>query len=121
MLEPEQAVLAREHRRAGDLERVEPREQLLEHDAHLEPREVRAEAIVDALSEAEVRVRLAADVEAERLGEDALVAVRGHLPERHLVARADLLAAELDVAGGGAALVHARRGPAHDLLDRSRQ
>jgi hypothetical protein len=75
---------------------------------------------VHALSEAEVRVRIAADVELERVREDRLVAVRGHLPERELVARAQPLAGELGVARERAALVHRGRGPAHDLLDRHR-
>ena len=72
---------------------------------------------MDAVAEGEVRVRIARDVEAERVGEDALVAVRGRVPERDLVAGADRLAAERDVARRGAAVVGGGARPAQDLLD----
>ena len=80
----------------GELDRADAREQLGHHDADLEAGEARAEAVVHAVPESEVRVRVAAHVEAERLGEHELVAVRRRLPEHDLVAGRDLVAAELD-------------------------
>src|SRR5262245_34441213 len=113
MFQSEQAVLPRPHRGPGELERGIAREELLEHHAHLQAGQVRAQAVVDALSEAEMEVRIAPDVEAERLREDALVAVRRHFPERELLAGPDLLAVEFDVTGRGAPLVDRTPRPAH--------
>ena len=92
--------------------------QLVEHHADLEPGQVRAQAVMHAVTEAEMRVRVAREIEAERIGEHVLVAVRGRLPEHHLVAGAHRLAAELEVARRGAPVVRGRMRPAHDLLDR---
>src|SRR5882672_11641579 len=58
---------------------------------------VRAEAAV-----AQVRVRVAADVEPPGLVEDLLVEVGRPVEQAQPVARLDLLAAELGVLGGGA-------------------
>ena len=55
--------------RAGRLDSPDPREQLLEGDLHLEPREVGAHAEVQAAgAEGDLRVRVAADVEAVASG-----------------------------------------------------
>ena len=69
----------------------------------------------------EVRVRVAADVELHRAVEDELVAVGRALPDEHLVARRDGVAAELGGRGRGAPLRRRRRRPAQHLLDRGRQ
>src|SRR5207249_6206217 len=90
-------------RRSGDLEVRQPAEELLEHYRDLPPREVRTEAEVRPAAEAQVVVRIATDVEAERLGEHRLVAVGRAIEEQHLVAFADFLAADLGVADGAAA------------------
>src|SRR5262245_33149564 len=84
-LEAEEPVVAGPGVRPGRLEAGEAADQLLGEHADLEPGEVRAEAVVDSLAEGEVRVRVAADVEAEGLAEHALVAIRRHLPGRELV------------------------------------
>src|SRR6266542_884036 len=63
------------HRIAGELDRAERREQLLEEDLRLEPRQVGSEAEVGADPEAEMRVRRAVDVERLGVGEHVLVAV----------------------------------------------
>ena len=61
---------------------LEARQQLAEERFELHPREVRAEAEVDADAEREVLVGvLAVDVEAERIREDAVVAVGGEVRE----------------------------------------
>ena len=62
---------------AGELVLGHAREQLLERDARLEPRQARAQAEVGAVPEAEVARRRARDVERVRVRELALVAVRG--------------------------------------------
>ena len=63
-------------RLAGELDVLEPAEQLLEDRADLHAGEVGAEAEVAAEAEGEVAGRvLPADVEAERVGEDLVVAV----------------------------------------------
>src|SRR5262245_33311903 len=104
---------------AGDLEVGQAGEDLAEHHAHLAAREVGAEAVVRArAAEADVFVRGARHVEIAGVQEHALVAIAGVVPEHHLVAGPDLLAAELGVARGGAPEVDHRRGPPHDLLDR---
>src|SRR5262245_2636885 len=104
-LQPEEPVVPRPGVGSRRLEGREAVDQLLEEDADLEAREVRAEAVVDALPEGEVGVRVAQEVEAEGLAEDALVAVGGHLPRGHLVAGRELLAAELDLVRDRAPLV----------------
>ena len=114
-------VAARPLDRAGQLDLADACAQLVEHDADLEAREVRAEAVVHAVTEPEVRIRVAVQVEAERIVEHELVAVRGRFPEHDLVAGADGLAEEIEVAGRGAAVVRGGMRPAHDLLDAARR
>ena len=63
-------VAARPLDRAVELELAPARQQLLEDEADLRAREARAEAMVQAVAEGEVRIRLARDVEAEGIGED---------------------------------------------------
>ena len=60
---------------------------------------------------------LARDVEAAGVGEHVLVAVGGRVEHHDLVALADLLAADLGVARGGAPEVDHRRHPPQHLLD----
>ena len=81
--------------------------------------EVRAEAEVrSAAAERDVVVRCSCDVEAERVLEDVLVAVRGRVPQRDAVTFGDRDAADLRRAGGPAREVRDGRRPAQDLLDR---
>src|SRR5439155_19196006 len=102
--------------RAGHVDVRQTVEQLLEHHPDLAAREVGAEAEVrPSRPEADVIVRRPRHVEAVRVVPEPLVPVRGVVPENHLVARADLLPAHLDVARGGAAEVDHGRRPADDL------
>jgi hypothetical protein len=101
----------------GRLDDEIAREDLLQHDRDLRAREAGAEAVVDTVAEREVRVRIARDVEAERIREDALVAIRGRVPVRDLVAGADRLAGQRHVARRGAAVVGGGARPAQDLFD----
>ena len=81
--------------------------------------QVGAEAEVRAAAaERDVRVRVAGDVEHERVVPHLLVAVGRDVPDDDPVARLDLPAADLGVDGRGAAEVQHRRRPAQDLLDR---
>src|SRR6266511_4950605 len=76
--------------RTGYLEVAQPREELLEHHADLEPSEVGADAHVGAAAaERHVRVGIAPYVEPVRLGEDLLVEVPGDEPHDNLVAFLD--------------------------------
>ena len=95
----------------------DPPQQLLEHHADLEARERRAEAEVRPEPERDVVVVLAEHVERVRLVEHGLVAVRRAVHQQDLVARADRLAVQLVVLGGGAAHVEDRRDPPDELLD----
>src|SRR5690606_8558857 len=72
-------------------------EQLREDGADREPGEARAEAEVDALTEPEVGVGGAGDVEDVRIGALRPGPVGRPLPDQHLVAGADPLPAELAV------------------------
>ena len=72
-----------------------------------------------AAPEGDVRVGVAGDVEPERLVEHRLVSVGRDVPEADLLALADELAAQLDVAGAVAAEEQHGRRPAQDLLDRA--
>ena len=95
-------------------------QQLLEHHAQLEAGERLAEAEVRAEAERDVLVRVALDVEAVRVGELRLVAVRRLVEQHALLAFVQLLAHELDVVGDRAAHVLDRADPAQHLLDRDR-
>ena len=101
--------------------RREAGQQLLEHDPHLEPGQVGAQAVVDAVAEGEVGVGAAPEVEADRVDEDLLVPVGRALPEQHLVPGPDRVARQVGGDRGGAPLGRRGRGPAQDLLDRRRQ
>ena len=65
--------------------RREPRQQLLEQHPQLQPGQVGAEAVVDALAEAQVRVGLTGDVEVVGVVEHRGVAVGRALPDQHLL------------------------------------
>ncbi len=71
----------------GELEVGQAHEQLLEHHLQLEPGERLAEAEVRAEPERDVLVRVALDVEAERVVELRLVAVRRLVQQHALLAR----------------------------------
>jgi hypothetical protein len=95
-------------------------QQFLEEDRHLHPRQMHAQALVRAVAEGDVPVRLAVGAERERVVEGVLVAVAGRKAERHLLALGDGLAAHLGVTGRDAdELIHRRR-PADRLLDQAR-
>ncbi len=102
---------------AGDLERLQPREQVTEDRLELDARDVCAHAEVLAEAEREMRVRAAIDAERERVVEHLLVAVRRREVQRHLLPRPDRHAAHLAVLGRGPGEVADRAGPAQDLLD----
>src|SRR4029450_5677283 len=105
-----------------DLEIRQAPEELAEHDRDLAAREGRAEAVVRSrAAEADVLVRAALEVEAVRIVEGRLVAVRRDVPEHELVARADRLPCQLGVARRRAPEVDHRYRPAHDLLHRGRR
>ena len=76
------------------------------------------EAEVLAEPEREVEVRVAADVEAVRVGELALVPVGRRVPQGDGVAGPDRDVAELDVGDRGAGELDDRRRPPQDLLGR---
>ena len=104
---------------ARALDAVEARDDLAEDLLELHAREVGAEAVVLAVAERHVVVGRAADVEALRLGEHVLVAVRRRIPEDQLRVLLDLLAADLALLGRGAPERVHRRAEAQDLLDRA--
>ena len=93
------------------------RSEPFEHGVQLEPGEAGAEAEVGAEAEREVVVRRTLDVEAVRLVELRFVEVRRLVQEQNLVAGAEPLALELDVAGDRAVHVLDRRDPAQHLFD----
>ena len=74
--------------RAGEAQRREARDQRLERERRLEPRELRAEAEVEAVAEREVADVASRDVEPVRIRELRGVAVRGGEQQHELLARA---------------------------------
>src|SRR3984957_16452350 len=62
-------------RPARELDGFQPRQELREQGAGLHPGQRRAEAVMHAEAECQVLVRVAADVEQERVGEDLLATV----------------------------------------------
>ena len=82
---------------AGRLEGGEPLEQRGEDDACLDAGQCRAEAGVSAAAEGEVGVGIAGHVEAVRIGEHLLVAVRRAEQQDQHPARTHRPAADLDV------------------------
>ncbi len=84
---------------ADQRERLDGREYLLERDADLEARQVRAEAEVDPVAEGEMRVGITVQEERVRPGEAARVPIGRPLPDDDLLPGAYGLAAEL--ARGG--------------------
>src|SRR4029453_8639087 len=91
--------------------------ELLEGDTGLQPRERRADAVVDSLAESELRRDVAADVEAVGIRVLALIAVGGPEQQEDAIPRRDAAAVPLDVAGDGTHGVLRRRRPAQHLLD----
>ena len=104
-------------RRPGDRVVAEDRKRLLQGDLRLEPGQRRAEAAVHALAEAQVAEPAAGDVEPVRIGEAALVAVRGAVDQHHPAAGRDGHAVQGDLAGGGAADQLQRGSETDRLLD----
>jgi hypothetical protein len=104
-------------RRAGQLEPLYPPGQRAEHDAHLQPGQVNAEAQVrTAAAETEMPVGGAADIEDIRAGELGFVPVTRDVPEHHLVAGPDRRAAQFGVRGRRAAHEVRRAGPPEHLI-----
>src|SRR5215217_5588644 len=96
--------------------------EFFEGDGDLAAGEVGAEAEVCAsATEADMRIRMAANVEPPRIGELRLVSVGRSIPERDLVTRSHCDAAQFDIARGRATHVGHRPRPAHDFLDRRRR
>src|ERR1700719_3061367 len=99
MLQPVDEVRPQALDRARALDNRDALHQFLEQDAHLHPRQARTEAEVRAAAaERDVLVGRAPDVERERIGENILVAIRRDIPDADLVARLELLSAQLGVA-----------------------
>jgi len=73
-----------------------------------------------AVAEHQVRVRVAADVEAAGIGEHFVIPVSRGERDDHLVTGLDGLPADLAIVCGGAAEGHHRRPPAEHLVDRGR-
>ena len=74
-----------------------------------------------AVAEGQVRVWIAGDVEAIRVGEHGLVPVGGRVVDLYLVVLGDVLAGQFEVAGGGPAELDDRRGEPQHLFQRGRQ
>ena len=110
---------ARDHRhRLADPQPRRARQQFAKDAAQLSARQRRAEAVVHAAAaEADVVVRPAAHVEPVGILERAPVTVPRAVEHDHLLPRGDRLAADLRVAGRGAAERRHRARPAHELLD----
>src|ERR1700677_1877898 len=106
--------------RICDLDVGEGRERLLDQDLQLEARERSAQAEVAASRPERLVLGVACDVEAVRGLEATLVAVGRRGPHHPLLALADLLAAQLRVAGGRAGEVRERGEHAQRLLHHTR-
>src|SRR5690349_13044692 len=82
----------------------EARQQFLEEHPQLEARQVRAEAVMHPLAEAQVRIRFTRDVERVWFGENQTVAVGRAFPDLHLLPGRDLAPCQFDVTCRSAAL-----------------
>ena len=89
VLDAADEVRAQPFDRPDELYIREPRKKLFERDPHLEPGEPGAETEMVTDAESDVLVRIAADVEALRLGERLVVVVRRNVPENDFVAGSD--------------------------------
>jgi membrane protein len=99
-----------------------PGEQFLEQDAQLEAGERRARGSGDVRRRRTRRGRwVTARCRSGGGREHRFVAVRRRVEQQDAVALADLLAVDLDVAGGGAVHVAHRSRPPQHLLDRAGQ
>ena len=106
-------------RLTGQLHVGHARDQLGEDELQLHAGQVGAQAEVrTAAAERDVRVRVARDVEDERVVPHLFVAVGGDVPDDDAVTGLDRPAPDLGVDGRGAAEVQHRRAPAQHLLDR---
>src|ERR1035437_5084998 len=83
----------------------------------LEPRQVRAETEMLPEAECNMRIRIAADVELERLRENFFIAVRRRIKQAHRFAGFDLLAANHGIFARGPRELNNRCRPAQDLFD----
>src|SRR3954451_22636848 len=105
---------------AGQLDAGVALERLLDERAQLQPRERGAQAEVPAARAEGLVLGVALDVEVVGVLVDVLVAVGRHVPHGHLVALADDLAAQLDLARRRAAKVREGGEHAQRLLDGAR-
>ena len=101
----------------GELEVGHALEQLLDRDAHLEPRQVRADAAMRADPERHVAAVPPVEVELVGVLEDGLVAVGRAEQQEQPIARLQRLTAEARVAGDRAREAGDRRVQAQRLLD----
>ena len=92
-----------------------------ERHPQLEPREVRAQAPVEAARERDVPVGGAVEVDDQRIVEALVVEVGGRPQHAQVIAGVDLLTADLEVGGGDPTTPDDRRLDPHQLLDRGRQ
>jgi hypothetical protein len=96
----------------------DPSEQLLEGDPRLEPRQRRSEAVVDAITEGDVALRVAREVEPVRFRPMPLVAIGRRPDEPDAGASRDDPAVQRDRAGRGPRQHLDRRVEPEELLDR---
>ena len=105
-------------RRGEDFDLEIAFKQFLEENAQLQFGQRRADAAVRAGAEREVPPHvLSLDVDPLGIGKHLLVAVRGNVPQRHLVAFADGLAAQSDIFSSSATHINDRRLEADQFID----
>ena len=106
--------------RPGEFDFFDPRQQVLEGDLKLEPREMRPETEVLTHPEAQMAIGVPIDPKTKRIAPDFFIAIGGGVEEPQGIAFTDLLVAEFVVAGCRAREMDDRTGPTHDFLDRRR-
>src|SRR5215469_15660046 len=98
MLDAVNEVRTKPRHLADTLDELDAPSQLLEEQVDFHPRKICAEAVMlAAAAERDVLVGRARDVELEGIVEDLLVAIGRNVPDSDLVARLELLAAQLGV------------------------
>ena len=107
--------------RCGHLDRGIPGQDLLEEHPQFQPRQIGAQAVVDALSEAQVRVGLRRMSAYVRGIEHLRVAVGRRLPHQQYLPCLDRAAAQFGIGGLRCAAGRRRRRPSQHLLDGRRQ
>ena len=101
----------------GQFDGFQPRNEFGVEAVHLHSRQRGTEAEVHPVSERDVLIGIAADVEAERLIEDLLVAIAGNVSQIDGFTFGDRHTADGGVLGSGAHELLDRRRPPDHLLD----